>query len=276
MARAGPGLGGTARKQVLFFDREILLSERFKAGRPNGIGYKMPQPEFRAANEFLAEQAVEDIVEVLQERIRETGRPQRETEYLVNALKDPRNIDFDAKGFTVGMDDFLQQSKAGRYFRNLEYGSRVFVGRVIEGFFAGPSGRPIEPGQGRAVEGAKDALRLVQTGAFTNPADKPSGRYQYPDRPSRNPSRSARTAGEFTIRGGGVSPDLYNVLLPGSGNHRGPSRPITIRNPIPAYHYFSEGIAAFQRRARGPGGLIAQAYADAARAFIDRGGLIIE
>lgn len=282
MARVGPspGAGVTDRKKILYFDRQLLLSEKFKGARPFGVPYKNPSPEFREANERLAKQVAEDIVEVLEERIRETGRPQKTTQALVEALLDPRNRSSDATGFTVGIDSFLEESKAGRYFRNLEYGSNVFVGRIIEGFFAGANGRPIEPGQGRAVAGAKNALRLVQTGNFTNPSHyrkgeemvpAPAGRYAQRD-PYGNPSASSRTEGEFPVRGGG-GPDRHTEGL--GGNHRGPSRPIVIHNPIPRYAYFEQGIRHFQQRSGGPGGLIAEEYRRAARVFIERGGLVI-
>jgi hypothetical protein len=268
----GAVLPSSRRKSVLHYDRNILLSERFKAGRPNGVPYKMPQPEFRAANAVLAEALVHDIVAVLEDRIREMGRPQKSSEHLINALLDERNRASDANGFWVGNDEFLQDSAAGRYFRNLEYGSTVFVGRIIEGFFAGANGRPIEPGQGRAVAGAKDALRLVQTGNFKNQAETRAGRFKGPD-PYGNPSRSSRTEGEFPVAGGG---GVERHIEGGGANHRGPSRPILIRNPIPAYYYFRDGIAVFRRRAQGPGGLIAEEYRRAAATFVERGGLIIE
>lgn len=265
------GYSSSPRKTILHFDRQLLLSEKFKAGRPFGMPYKMPQPEFRAANAVLAEEAIFDIVYILEERIRQHGRPQKESQNLIEALKDPRNRASDANGFWVGNDEFLQDSKAGRYFRNLEYGSSVFVGRIIEGFFAGANGRPMEPGQGRAIAGSRDALRLVQTGNFKNPADTAAGRFKGPD-PYGNPSRSSRTEGEFPVSGGGGA----ERHVESRANHRGPSRPIVIRNPIPHYDYFRDGIRAFRRRAEGPGGLIAEEYRRAAAAFIERGGLVID
>ena len=273
MARSDPGFShGTWNKPVLHFDRDILLSERFKSARPFGMPYKNPKPEFERANRRLATILQDDIVGVLEDRIADTGRPQKGSEALIRALLSSGNMDYDSKGFTVGIDEYLESTPAGPYFRNLEYGSRVFVGRIIHGFFEGPEGNKLD-----ARAGAKDALRLVQTHNFINPKDTPAGRNPNPsNRAGFSPS--SRTAGEFPVRGGRGSFAEDHALSAEAnedrpGNRRAVSGPIVIKNPIPAYHYFRDGVARFQRRI--DDGLIREEYREAARIFVERGGLII-
>lgn len=263
--RAGPGANRAGGgKSILHFDRSILLSERFRAGRPNGVDYKSPEPEFFAANARLAQFCVSDIVEALEAKIASNRRPQKETKNLLEALKAPENIDFNAQGFTVGIDTYLESTPAGKYFRNLEFGSSVFVGRVIEGFFSDGGGRRLKP-----EDGAKNALKLVQVGSFTNPGDTKAGRFKEAAPISVNPSRSARTEGTFAVNNTAADRRLLER------GHRGPSHAIVIKNPIPSYFYFRDGVEAFKAKAVGPGKLIAQQYEIAAKTFVERGGLII-
>lgn len=277
----------TKGKPAISFDRNIVLSEKFRAARPFGVPYVSPTREFADANSALAQEAIDDITFVLESRIKAGGRPQRSTQALIHALRAEENRDFNAQGFTVGIEAYLDSTPAGPYYRNLEYGSNVFVGRVIEGFFQSPGGATLSP-----IQGARDALKLIQTGPFNNPVDPPGG-HTIPARrsertgkvikakanqpgagrftePLPGESQSARIAGTFPVAG--QKSETARAIRKGRG---GPVRPITIKNPIPEYAYFRDGITRFRRRAIGPGKLIAEVYRIAAKEFVDRGGLII-
>lgn len=296
--RPAPSTGRpTKGKGALVFDFNNVL-EKFRGGRPTGVAYVNPQVEFSDANAYLRTVLVDNIVQVLEDRIGAGKRPQRGTEYLVRALRDPRITSFNSEGFTFDAE-LLDSTEAGPYYRNLEYGSNVFVGRVIEGFFFGADGKYQAPGESRT------ALQLIQRGKFINPTEggRPSGSTQLSGRqlkgassgtqsrvlggpnapgagrfetPLPGQSASARIAGTFptgsSIRGVDKprGPTGRGRFASKGTSRRGSGDRIIIKNPIPEYAYIRNGTQRFLQS-----GIIKIEYRRAGQQFIGRGGLII-
>ncbi len=291
----------TPNKGLLTFDREILDREVYAAAglrTPDGVVSfsKSPNREMAQANHALASIAIEYIVETLARRIADHDRAQRVPIFegaLVRALREPENIQSDAEGFTVVVDSVMDDSAAGKYYRNLEYGSDVFVGRVIEGFFLEANGRPMGP-----QEGSKTAVRLIQAGNFTNRGPKsqaaggpalgrggrknPAGRFESGagdtfHNSDGSPSslrftESARTKGTFAVNNSALTKSAAGKGQFVRANGKTvQAHKIIIKNPIPAYEYIRDGLRKFRQQAEGPDGLIQEAYALALERYTKRG-----
>lgn len=95
--------------------------------------------EVRRAHERMAKEVNKAQQEVLLERIARRGREQKGSEALVSALVEDGNRELigtsGTGGFVAGVDKFLNSSQAAPYWRNLEQGTHIFVGRRMYGFF---------------------------------------------------------------------------------------------------------------------------------------------
>lgn len=104
-----------------------------------------------AANTELAKAAALLAAGSLQESINATGRPQRASQYLLRALAlEGIGWKANAEGFQMGIYDGLNNDPRVRgYWRGVEEGSSVHVGRELHGFFVGRSGERYGPSADR-------------------------------------------------------------------------------------------------------------------------------
>jgi hypothetical protein len=91
----------------------------------------------------------------LQDRVRERDRPQERGNHLVEAIVASDNRQVRGDGFIVGQG--LAEGSAQRYFRLIDQGTDIFVGRTLLGFFLDEGGRRLPP-----RPDAHDAAKLVQ------------------------------------------------------------------------------------------------------------------
>lgn len=173
--------------------------------------YQSMQRQVQAAHDEMAYHAQNVIANYLEKRIRRHGRPQsdRKKPQLVQLLraKEARKANID--GFVINPDGYLESTTAAPYYRNLEEGTDVFVGRELSGYF-----RSLE---GRAYPARSDRLRqdprLFQTGKFYAgrkaakeglAAQKAAGEYrpgaQKYGRASKKPKHEGRVQFSIIIR----------------------------------------------------------------------------
>lgn len=91
------------------------------------------------AHNAMARRAQLEIRQALVEKLQQRGRDQRRSEYLLEAIMEEDNRRVNLRGWTVGY--LGENSKVALYYRNLEIGTDVFVGRAIEGSFQDSGGR---------------------------------------------------------------------------------------------------------------------------------------
>lgn len=132
------------------------------ADRLRGEALKIDRAS-RVAHTRLAQALQGDIAEVLTVAVGAHGRAQKTEKpaaaRLANAIRDERNRRVNATGFTVG---YLDEIEAVRpYYRGLEVGTAVHVGRFLHGVFStGGASSPPRPG-------GKDA-RFYQRSRYSN------------------------------------------------------------------------------------------------------------
>ena len=128
----------------------------------------------------------------------------------------------------VGRAGFFESSKAAPYYRNLETGTRIFVGRELRGFFQSASGSASPPSADRF----RRDPRLIQTNKFF--AGTKGSREELKKQAARGDfSPGKQTYGRTRRR-------LPEPKLDSQGRARGGFK-IIIKNPIPAYRYFELG-----------------------------------
>lgn len=246
-------LGGA---QDLSFTKGNVLGFKFN---PSGIitalrntlgqYQSVAQNSIKAAHQEMGDLIRTAQVEILQDEIESHRREgaQRTTQYLFQALASDEYVEATKEGFVVNPKGYLDSSKARAYWRNLEEGSSVHVGREFHGFFltgsrrSGPDPvqRDIELIQSTSVVGAGKG----QLGSKERPIKKiPVGRGGFAgeyDYETENGSHEVTVSQEQSYSG------LENPRVRGLGQRaqEGHSWLIKIKNPIPAYHYLSEGIA---------------------------------
>lgn len=197
------------------------------------------QSEVKAAHTEMA-QALQDLqVEELRTRIEDTGRPQRDSEYLIQAIAAEGNREVSIDGFVVGIESFLDSSHAAPYWRHIEEGYSGFVGRTVYGFFRSPEGVASGPSRDRY----RRDLEMIQTSA---PVYKQGGKTHV----SKTSVRSDVGSNDSLGRGGGGAGSVVSK--------------ITISHPIPAYEFMATGIKQWQAS-----GIEVQAYKRALREFSD-------
>jgi hypothetical protein len=217
-SRAGGNFGTPGGGAGVLEFRPDLRAQAVRARDLRGRFASLQTP-IREAHHQMAIQASKMIGAELQKRISATGRVQRRAGggILVDLLMSGRVVDASSDTFVVG-GRLLDQSPARSYYRNLETGTRIFVGREFGGAFKSLSGRFYGPSADRF----RADPRLIQFGAtFSN-------------------SQSTIKVGSHGTTRGGV--DVGHGKKTESGrvlNRRGFR--IVIRNPIPAYHYFLVG-----------------------------------
>lgn len=155
LARPGPGALWAARFNA---SEHIRLTQQI-------TGYFQPAAFYRKvalAHVDMAELVQERAVEILQERVAATGRPQledaprpgREANRLETSILHEQNREVTASGWTVGRPGWLEESPAALYWRLIEEGGTAY--RTF-GFFYPPGGKAELPGAQRT------AIMLGQT-----------------------------------------------------------------------------------------------------------------
>lgn len=173
-------------------------------------------------------QYVQDyIADELKRAIKAHGRAQRGDRALLAAIVDPRNRHVNLDGFTVGYLDEAWAGEVRKYWRGVEAGTAVHVGRFLRGSFLSAGGHLVRP-----IEGGKDP-RFLQfgpigplqaNGSFTTAANQRNGLHQ------GNSQGPRMASGHFTSKG-----------APGQGQIPG----VRIKNQIVGYHYFKRGKEAW-------------------------------
>lgn len=163
MARSG--VGGADALGVTLKDGGFRRGGRDALGR-----FRSAWPEIEAANQKNAEYLQSLVLDAFIESLRAVDRPQRETEYLLHALKSRDFIRWNLDGFLVNPKGYLDTTKAAPYWRNLEKGTTRFVGRELQGFFLSREGKARRPSASRYPVD----VRMIQTAAVYGQDFKPS------------------------------------------------------------------------------------------------------
>lgn len=184
-----------------------------RARRVAGMAARADRPIMLAYTR-LAEELQEYIAGELETSVRRKGgRAQRKKpadQRLANAIRSKKNRRVNVDGYSVGYLDTIAAVRP--YWRGLEVGTRVHVGRVLTGSFQNPAGKLVRP-----VEGGKDP-RFIQ---FSNTTVR----------------RLQKTAANGAISGMKRSRAVNaHHLLQG----------VEIKNAIVGYHYIKEGLLAFE------------------------------
>lgn len=152
-----------------------------KQFNPGGPGFHTMLVQ---AHREMAEHVQVEMVKALRQAIESGPRAaeQRQTQWLEKALANPENIGFNIDGFVVNTS-YLDKSPVRGYWRGLEEGTEVHVGRLITGFFADRtlSTRYAPAGGGdmynarmiqlRPTPGVNYAVSRTRSGRTTNPSE---------------------------------------------------------------------------------------------------------
>lgn len=166
----------------------------------------------RLAHGVLAEKLQKEIHDALDTAIRDGGRPQQREGRLLKAILDERNRHVTEDGYYVGRLDESWSGEVRQYYKGLEIGTSVFVGRYLRGAFLTEGGTLDIP-----RKGGRDP-RFLQFG--------PIGPLLKDD--------------TFETRRG------VNASDPSSGTRPRKVRGVLIKNPIKPYHYTQTGFRNFQ------------------------------
>lgn len=201
MPKLGGGAGGLLR---LFVDVADILE---LANRGHGDMAKVGRAT-AAAHEDLAKILQGYIAKELEDRIEAHGRVQSRANLLIKKIGDPQNRRVRPEGFSVGFLDEQWSGEVRKYYRGLEIGTSVHVGRFLRGgFLSAATGDLVGP-----EEGGKDG-RFIQ---FKNPK-------------------------------GPLLSDQTFVSREGNGGRRGKRVPVVrIKNRIKPYHYTRTGFQNFE------------------------------
>lgn len=203
--------GARTLVQVSWYPGAVVTGARELSGK-----FRNTQARIQVAHEKMAADAAQEVRNALEKELKAHGRAQlREgAEGLPGIITAPGNRHADADGFQVGLDSFMNSSQAGTYWRNLEYGSDVFVGRVLFGAFRN-GGSWFGPDPARYLHDPR-LLQFVPT--IGHPFEERHDRASAPG----DTSRGYRTR----MVAGGRNPQGHNRVMeetPGS-RLRGPSQ----------------------------------------------------
>lgn len=165
------------------------------------------------ANELMAQEVAQSMVDALLAKVGERGRPQRGDHLLEDTLLSPENRHVSAKRFTVGDPEYLDSVDYVKgYWKNLEEGGGGMAGRFVWAFFGGSSG-----GHGGPA-----------TAPFSGPRSGFHGDARMPQYHALMPSMA--TAGNTPNAGHTAAGQI----------ERHAPRAFQLK-PIPAYHYLRDG-----------------------------------
>jgi hypothetical protein len=146
---AGSPFRGLSRGSVAL--QEFRASSMARAARDALGRFTSYQHLMLDANTELGKAAASMAQRALRDAVADTGRPQRASQYLILALGE-EGIGWKAnsEGFQMGIYDGLNNDVRVRgYWRGLEEGSSVHVGRELRGFFIGRNGQRYGPSADR-------------------------------------------------------------------------------------------------------------------------------
>lgn len=204
--------------------------------------FQTGQVEVHAAYERMAIHMQEQQVKVLTDRIKAHGRPQVErphgAEALVRAWGSRSNRVTSADGFAVGIPEFLDASPVAPYWRFIESGTDIFVGRALRGAFRTLEGQFVAPQRGRYPHDPR-LIQLVTGQYKPNSAGKRNAIRQYlgKDAEGRVLRENQRAANQRRRR------EVKALLSP---EGKLPGWRIVIKRPIPAYEFGAEGARLWQ------------------------------
>ena len=248
--------------------RKLEVQARDLLGR-----FGVLQGEMKTGFGKMAVQAQLDIVQILKLEITSTGRPQRKTQYLITAMESSENRAVSFDGFVIGTKAALDHGPVASYYRNLEEGTSIFVGRELTGFFLAPAGQPTNGKKKSLLSGPSNDrrrrdVRLIQTAQFYAGTlihreqvrhDAEGNSY------TRSDSQYAKVKTDGTVLGKTSSSEAIRRqkakgnFRPAQQAYGRSSRPlesphpntgrhkIIIRRPITAYKYFKRGGQIFLR-----------------------------
>jgi hypothetical protein len=112
-------------QQITTFEHQIQLAERL----------------IYTANEVMAQEVAQSMVDVLNEKVQGRGRVQRPDQLLQETLLSPENRHVSASRFTVGDPEYLNSIEYVKaYWKSLEAGGHKLAGRMVIAFFGRGSG----------------------------------------------------------------------------------------------------------------------------------------
>jgi hypothetical protein len=226
---------GGATSGGVFFQPD-LSGMAAKLSRLQGK-FQSGQVEMHAAFERMAQHVQQEQVKILVDRIKAHGRPQVERPHGANALVriwgSSGNRIANADGFAVGIEEFLDSSAVAPYYRFIEEGTDIFVGRVLRGAFRTLEGSFVAPNAKRYPRDPR-LIQLVTGQYKTGGAIR---QFQGKDAQGQVQRETQRAANQRRRRE--VKALLTKGKLPGWR--------IVIRNPIPAYQFAEEGASVWLR-----------------------------
>lgn len=116
----------------------------------NALGqFTSMQVEIKIAHRKMAEQVQQDVVEAFEQSLLQVERVQKRQRYLHKALASPKAVKYNLDGFVYLPAGYLDRSAARRYWRLIEDGTSIFVGRELRGFFRSLEGKTSSPSASR-------------------------------------------------------------------------------------------------------------------------------
>lgn len=190
---SGARFGPLPKDAILFYKDDGsrgLAREASNLLRQRGRFTENMQLALTDAHYVMARTMQEFMADALDDSIKETGRPQRKDRgRLKRAILDEKNTIIRADRWAVGVEEWLNRSPAGAYWRVIDQGTGPYDTSGL--FFADREGtlrspksaftvdldnglqRRIPPGG--PVEGANDALMLLQIRSGRVPSIRVSG-----------------------------------------------------------------------------------------------------
>lgn len=244
---AGPRIGKADLLGFRLSGRGVTSGARDVAGRFASLQVEIQDAHRRMALEL------QDIVASQFKRSLER-KAQRPTRYLEKALMEPDAVRWNVDGFLFLPEGFLDRSQARFYWRHIEKGTRIFVGREMRGFFRSLEGGIHGP---QANRRGKDPF-MPQIGPTFgsrqgNQQTKiPVGSSTYGALQARVGRRQIEQRSSFDHdqnEGTDASPFVREVPLLNRrqvvNGSKGQGFPIVIKNPIRPHRFLELGIDRF-------------------------------
>lgn len=112
-------------------------------------------PELEQANQASIDWLNARALQHLDDAVLAHGRPQREDGRMRNVLINDLASTHSRRGFRWGVSAKLNRSPAGAYWRGIEHGTRVHVGRITRAVWITSGGRVRSPDAGRYPRDAR-------------------------------------------------------------------------------------------------------------------------
>jgi hypothetical protein len=112
-------------------------------------------PELERANRASVDWLNARALKLLEESVGAHGRPQRTNGKLRNVFTNDQASSRTSRGFRWGVTQKLNSSGAGPYWRGVEEGTKIFVGRITHVIWIGAGGQKLPPLPGRYPSDAR-------------------------------------------------------------------------------------------------------------------------